>query len=103
VKAKTGRSAPDYAKAFSARAGIEPKQERLEAQLSEDGPFRKYLVRYRASPADADPKIICQLAIGNAKTDTLYIIVFESPEKDWPAAWPLGEVMVRELVLNAKQ
>ncbi|WP_426058859.1 hypothetical protein [Hymenobacter sp. B1770] len=103
LKAKSGRTAPDYAKAFSARTGIGPNLEVLEKQATVDGLFHKYMVRYRASPADADPKIICQLAIGNAKTDTLYILVFESPEKDWVEAWKLGDVMLKELVLDSRQ
>jgi hypothetical protein len=103
LKAKSGRTAPDYAKAFSARGGIGPNQELLEKQTTVDGPFHKYMVRYRASPPDADPKIIYQLAIANAKTDTLYILIFESPEKEWAEAWKLGEVMLKELVLDTRQ
>ncbi|SFQ41489.1 hypothetical protein [Hymenobacter arizonensis] len=103
LKAKTGLAAPNYAKAFSARGGIGPNLELLEKQATVDGPFHKYMVRYRAALPDADPKIIYQLAIGNAKTDTLYTVVFESPEKDWTEAWKLGEVMLKELVLDSRQ
>ena len=103
LKAKTGRIAPDYAKAFSALGGRGANQELLEERAEIDGPLHKYMVRFRASPPNAASKIIYQIAIGNVKTDTLYILVFESPEKDWPQAWKLGEVMIREWVLDSRE
>ncbi|MBF9236458.1 hypothetical protein I2I05_03525 [Hymenobacter sp. BT683] len=103
VQAKTNRKAADYARAFSARAGLAPTQEVLDRKEEALGPLRLFRVRYRAAPADASPKIICQWAIANTKTDTFYMMVFESPEKEWAEAWQLGETMVRELVLDSKQ
>jgi hypothetical protein len=43
------------------------------------------------------------MALANAKTDTLYLLTFESPEKDWAEAWQLGEAMLKEGVLDARQ
>ena len=31
----------------------------------------------------------------------LGLLVFESPEKDWPQAWKLGEEMIKQLRLDA--
>ena len=103
VKAKTNRNAADYAQAFNAQLGRGPGQQVLARHDTASGVFRISLVRYRAAPPDADSKIISQWAIANTKTDTLYLLVFESPEKEWAEAWALGEVMVRELVLDSKQ
>lgn len=61
------------------------------------------MVRYREAVPNADARIVYQLALANAKIDTLYLLTFESPEKDWPEAWQLGEVMVREWVLDSRQ
>jgi len=40
------------------------------------------------------------LAIGNVKTNTLYLIMFESPEALWDEAWKKGEVMLRDFRLD---
>jgi len=103
VKAKTNRRAADYAQAFNARAGGGPGQQVLARHDTASGVFRTSLVRYRATPPDAESKIIGQWAIANTKTDTLYLLIFESPEKEWPEAWKLGAVMLRELVLDGRQ
>ena len=103
VKAKTKRPAPDYAEFLMLRTGFGPGQQQLEKASSVEGQLHKRIVRYREAPPDADARIVYQMALANAKTDTLYLLTFESPEKDWAEAWKLGEVMVRELVLDARQ
>ena len=40
------------------------------------------------------------LAIGNSKTDTLYILMFESPDTTWDEAWKKGEVMLGNFRLD---
>ena len=101
--ARTRRSAAEYAGLLMLRTGFGRGQQVLEKASSTEGIWHKWMVRYRDAPPDADPRIVFQLALANAKTDTLYLLTFESPEKDWAEAWPLGEVMVRELVLESKQ
>lgn len=103
AKTKTGRPAPEYAELLMMRTGFGPGKQLLDKTAVADGPFYKRTVRYRDAPPEAEPRIVYQLALANAKTDTLYLLTFESPEKDWPDAWKLGEVMVRELVLDARQ
>ncbi len=103
AKAQTGRPAPEYAELLLLRTGFGAGQQQLEKTSVADGPFYKRSVRYRDAPPEAEPRIVYQLALANAKTDTLYLLTFESPEQDWAEAWKLGEVMVRELVLDARQ
>lgn len=103
TKAKTGRPAPEYAELLMLRTGFGPAQKQLEKAASIEGVFHRRTVRYRDAPPEAEPRVVYQLALANAKTDTLYLLTFESPEKDWAEAWKLGEVMVRELVLDSKQ
>lgn len=101
--ARTRHPAPEYAELLLLRTGFGRGQQVLEKASASAGSWHKWTVRYRDAPPDADPRIVYQMALANAKTDTLYLLTFESPEKDWAEAWPLGQVMVRELVLDARQ
>ena len=101
--AKTRQPAAQYAELLLLRTGFGPGRQRLEQSSATEGPWHKWTVRYRDAPPDADARIVYQMALANAKSDTLYLLTFESPEPDWAAAWALGEVMVRELVLDSKQ
>lgn len=40
------------------------------------------------------------LVLTNPAATTLYVIQFESPEKEWEEAWKLGKVMLEKLVLD---
>ena len=102
VKSKTGRQAPDYAELLMMRTGFSPGQKQLEKASSVDGVFYRRTVRYRDAPPEAEARVVYQMALANAKTDTLYLLTFESPEKDWPAAWKMGEAMIKELVLDSR-
>ena len=103
AKTQTRHPAPEYAELLMLRAGFGPGRQRLADTSAVAGPWHRWAVRYRETAPDADARIIYQLALANAKTDTLYLLTFESPEKDWAEAWALGEVMVRELVLDSRQ
>lgn len=102
AKAQTKRPAADYAELLMMRTGFGRGQQQLEKATSTEGIWRKWTVRYRDAQPDAEPRMVYQLALANTKTDTLYLLTFESPEKDWSEAWKLGEVMVRELVLDSR-
>ena len=41
------------------------------------------------------------LTFANDKTDTIYIISFESPAKDWEANFPIGEQILQQIGINA--
>ena len=88
--AHTKHPAAEYAELLMLRTGFGRGQQVLEKAAAAEGNWHKWTVRYRDAPPDADPRIVYQLALANAKTDTLYLLTFESPEKDWAAAWPLG-------------
>jgi hypothetical protein len=34
------------------------------------------------------------LAVANTKTDTLYLLIFESPAAEWDAQWKIGKEMM---------
>ncbi|MDQ2769932.1 MAG: hypothetical protein M3Y54_05460 [Bacteroidota bacterium] len=101
--AQTRQPAAQYAELLMLRTGFGRDQKQLEKTASVAGQWHKWTVRYRDAPPDADPLMVFQIALANAKTDTLYLLTFESPEKEWVEAWALGEVMVRELVLDSRQ
>ena len=103
VKAQTRRPAPEYAEFLMLRTGFGKGQQQLERAASVDGPVHKRFVRYREAPSEAEARMVYQMALANAKTDTIYLFTFESPEKDWAEAWKLGEVMAKELVLDLRQ
>ena len=100
--ARTRHPAAEYAGLLLMRTGFGPGRQRLADTATVAGPWHYWAVRYREVTPDAEARIIYQLALANAKTDTLYLLTFESPEKEWPAAWALGAVMVREWVLDSR-
>jgi hypothetical protein len=102
ISAKSKQAAEAYARAFAARSGRGAGQQVLGQETKAQGPLRLYGVRYRVANAGADAKIIQQWAIANTTTDTFYLLLFESPEKDWPLAWKFGEEMIKQIRLDAK-
>ena len=103
AKAQLRRPAAEYAELLMLRAGFGGGRQLLEKAASVEGQWHRWTVRYRDAPPAADARVVYQLALANAKTDTLYLLTFESPEADWPDAWALGAVMVREWVLDARR
>lgn len=103
TKAQTRHPAAEYADLLLLRTGFGPGQQRLADTAAAAGPWHRRAVRYREAAPDAAPRIIYQLALANTRTDTLYLLTFESPAQDWPTAWQLGAVMVREWVLDSRQ
>jgi hypothetical protein len=42
------------------------------------------------------------LIVGNPKTNTLYLFIFEAPTSEWPDAWRSGQKMMRLLRIDAE-
>ena len=102
--ARLRHPALEYADLLMLRAGHGPGQQVLEQSGAAQGVFRTRSVRYRETPpGGGEVRLVYQLALANARTDTLYLLTFESPEADWPQAWPLGQAMVQGLTLDTRQ
>jgi hypothetical protein len=63
------------------------------------GPFQEFACLAKDTKSSGTIVIYAQ-AVANPKTNTLYLIIFESPESDWDAAWKLGKPMVEMLPLQ---
>ena len=71
----------------------------VEAWAQDAGPFQKF--GCLAKDTDSSGTIMIQtLTVANPKTNTLYFLVFESPESDWDVAWKLGKQIVDKLALD---
>jgi hypothetical protein len=101
MTAKSKQAAAAYAQSFSAKSGHGAGQQMLAQENKTQGPLRLFGVRYRVANSGVDAKIIQQWAIANTTTDTFYLLLFESPEKDWPQAWKMGEEMIKQFRLDA--
>jgi len=64
------------------------------------GPFKAFGLRYRNAPEVAKPIIIHQVCIANDKQDTLFIVTLESLESSWNATWKLGELMLKQFLID---
>ena len=66
---------------------------------AENGVMKVYGARVHVT---AKPPAVTEqvLAIGNEKTGTLYILVFESPDSSWDDAWKTGEVILNQFRLD---
>ena len=104
AKARLRHPAPEYAELLMLRAGHGLGQQVLDQTAATEGVFRTRTVRYRETPpGGGEVRLVYQMALANARTDTLYLLTFESPEANWPEAWALGQVMVQGLTLDARQ
>lgn len=89
-----------YAEALAASVAELPGAEIQDSWSRVEGPFHSYGVRYRTPKPDGSFLIIHQLNVGNAKTGTLYILIFEAPEAEWEEAWSSGEAIMRAFSLD---
>ena len=49
---------------------------------------------------EVPPLVIAYLVIGNDRTNTLFLLWFESPESTWEAAWEKGDKMIHQFSLD---
>lgn len=63
------------------------------------GPFKEFGCLTRDT--DATGTTVAQtLIVANPKTNTLYLLIFESPEPNWDSAWKLGKTIFDSLALD---
>ena len=90
--------APERAREFIAGMAITGQVQ--DAWQTEVGVLKGYGCRTRRVDEGQPPLIMHSLAIGNSRTNTLYLIFFESPEPTWDAAWKKGEVILEFFLLD---
>lgn len=70
-----------------------------EKWSKEIGPFKEFGCLTR----DTDPSgttVVQTLMVANPKTNTLYLLIFESPESTWDSAWKIGKQIMDSLALD---
>ena len=71
----------------------------VKASEQSVGPFREF--GCLAKDTDASGTIMMHtLAVANPTTNTLYLVIFESPEPEWDVAWKIGKQIVDMLALD---
>ena len=90
--------APERAAQFI--LGMMQGHEVLNQWAKEAGVMKIFGCRVRETEKDHPPLILHVLALGNERTNTLYLVMFESPESSWDAAWAKGRVMVEKFLLD---
>jgi hypothetical protein len=90
--------AKEYAAAYIGKVAKE--NELLQIWDTQAGALAGYGCRVRTKDKSRGPLILHTLMLANTRTNRLYLFVFESPEKEWTAAWKLGEQMMTMLVLD---
>ena len=59
------------------------------------GPFKGYGCLYKSNGS-----MMHNLLIANDKTGSMYLIIFEAPEKEWEDAWKIGEPILKKLYID---
>lgn len=92
--------APERAALFIAQLTQTPGHELQDTWKVEAGVLQGLGARFRQTEKGYPPVIKAVLAIGNSRTNTLYLLVFESPESNWKAAWAKGDTMLKDFLLD---
>ena len=100
VNVQTLKKDPAQERAAAFVGEIATSHEVLDAWGTETGVMKGYACRVRRVSPEHPPLIIDVLAIGNSRTNTLYLIFFESPEATWAAAWKQGEPILTSFLLD---
>lgn len=95
-KVQDGSASDRAMKALAQLAQVGEVQKLWEA---ENGVLKLYGARIHVT---VDPPAFTEhlLTIGNSQTNTLYLIIFESPDSQWDDAWEKGEVMLKDFLLD---
>ena len=94
-----GKDAVAYAEAFVAEAARQ--HEALDGWKLDAGVLHGFgvVTRQLGKPGEV-AHLISYHVIGNARTNTLYILWFESPEPTWEAQWKGGKRMLTQFMLD---
>jgi hypothetical protein len=71
-------------------------QHHEQIQTQQEGQLQEFSCEIK----DTDPSgtvVMHALAVANTKTDTLYLLIFESPEPEWNASWKIGKEIIDTL------
>jgi len=100
VNVQTLKKDPAQERAAAFVGEIATSHEVLDFWGTETGVMKGYACRVRRVSPEHPPLIIDVLAIGNSRTNTLYLIFFESPEASWETAWKQGEPILTTFLLD---
>jgi hypothetical protein len=77
-----------------------PGNELLESWETGTGLLKGVGGRIRKVEEGYPPLMMVVVSIGNSKTNTLYVLIFESPETLWKQSWEKGEKMLDHFTLD---
>lgn len=103
VPSRAGVSAPEYARAFALQLVDTPGQETLDTWQGVQGPVHTYGVRSRSRAEDGSHVILHHVLMGNERTGTFYLLLFEAPEAQWEVAWQKGEPMLQRYAFDLSE
>ncbi len=95
VGRKKGGLASDFAIAF-VRQAIQNKDSVLTVIPPKSvGPAKTFGCRIKK-----DGSVVHYFLIADDSSDKLYLFMYESPEKEWDAAWKTGEQILKKLYID---
>ena len=103
---KLHKAAPSaYAERFMNQLAAKTKKSggKIEAAWKDEkGPLKSFGTRYSGflKAGAEDPGALTTVhavAFADDKRSILYLIMFESPKEDWPAAWKIAETVIQQL------
>jgi hypothetical protein len=98
VSESTGWEAPAYSEAIA--SALSDGEELLDSWQSRLGTLQLFGARMRRTREGQAPVIFQRLVLGSDATDTMYILLFESPESSWQEMWKLGDTMLKQFRLG---
>jgi hypothetical protein len=70
-----------------------------EKWTREVGPFKEFGCLTRDTDSSGTT-VVQTLMVANPKTNTLYLLIFESPESEWDSAWKIGKQILDTLAID---
>ncbi|MDP3786870.1 MAG: hypothetical protein Q8R05_04895, partial [Candidatus Omnitrophota bacterium] len=98
---KTGKIPSEYAKQWIDKMTATIESSNL-GEAGDDTYFKGYNGYFRSTNPEGEKIVQFALALGNDKTGTVYLCVFESPEAEWKNTWPIGTTIADNLALETE-